>query len=126
MAYTTHGLSIGIERAGRELFLKLKAVGRLTHNDYKIITPVINAAISEVKHPVVNVLIDASELNGWEVRAAWDDFKLGAKHSKEFKKIAIYGNKDWQERMAKIGNWFITGEIQYYENATAAIDWLDE
>jgi hypothetical protein len=28
--------------------------------------------------------------------------------------------------MAKIGNWFISGEVQYFENATAAIDWLDE
>ena len=126
MVHITHGLSIGLERAGREFFLKLKAVGTLTHNDYKIITPMINSALGEVKHPVVNALIDASELEGWELRAAWDDLKLGVKHAKEFKKVAIYGNKEWQARVAKIGNWFISGEVQYFENATAAIDWLDE
>jgi len=126
MVHTTHGLSIGLERAGRDFFLKLKVVGTLTHDDYKIITPMINSALGEVKHPVVNALIDGSELEGWELRAAWDDLKLGVKHSKEFKKVAIYGNKEWQARMAKIGNWFISGEVQYFENATAAIDWLDE
>ncbi|KTF09338.1 STAS/SEC14 domain-containing protein [Pseudoalteromonas sp. 10-33] len=89
MVHTTHGLSIGLERAGREFFLKLKAVGTLTHDDYKIITPMINSALGEVKHPVVNALIDGSELEGWELRAAWDDLKLGVKHSKEFKKVAI-------------------------------------
>ena len=75
-----------------------------------------------------NVAVGYAKLGGNAAfcGAAWDDFKLGAKHSKEFKKIAIYGNKEWQERMAKIGNWFITGDIEYFENATAAIDWLDE
>ena len=114
MVHTTHGLSIGIERAGREFFLKLKAVGTLTHDDYKVIIPMIDSALGEVKHPIANVLIDASELEGWELRAAWDDLKLGVRHSKEFNKIAIYGNQEWQARMAKIGNWFISGEVQYY------------
>ncbi len=34
-----HGLSIGIERFGSDFFLSLKAVGKLTHEDYKRITP---------------------------------------------------------------------------------------
>jgi len=29
----------------------------------------------------------------------------------EFEKIAIYGSKKWQETTAKIGGWFISGEI---------------
>lgn len=94
MVHTTHGLSIGLERAGREFFLKFKAVGTLTHEDYRIIIPMINSALGEVNHPVVNVLIDASELEGWELRAAWDDLKLGVKHAKKFKKVAIYTNSN--------------------------------
>ena len=30
-----HGLSIGIERVDNNFFLSLKAVGKLTHEDYK-------------------------------------------------------------------------------------------
>lgn len=62
MVNLTHGLSIGIERSGCEFFLTLKAIGTLTHKDYEVITPMIDSALGEVKHPIVNVLIDGTKL----------------------------------------------------------------
>jgi hypothetical protein len=121
-----HGLSIGIERIGSNFFLSLKAQGKLTHKDYELITPLIDSALSEVKEPKVKALIDGTELEGWDVRAAWDDFKIGLKHGNEFGKVAIYGNKKWQELTAKIGSWFISGEIKYFDNENEAIYWLNE
>ncbi len=126
MTTSKHGLSIGIERINSQFFLKLKAIGKLTHDDYKIITPLIDAALDSVKEPKVNVLIDGTELEGWELLAAWDDFKLGLKHNNEFEKIAIYGNKNWQAITAKIGSWFISGEIEYFEDCDKAIHWLQQ
>lgn len=120
-----HGLSIGIERVDNDFFLSLKAVGKLTHEDYLHITPMIDAALKEVPHPKVKVLVDAYELEGWEVRAAWDDFKLGLKHGHEFDRIAIYGDKRWQEMMAKVGTWFISGEIKYFDDFGLALEWLN-
>ena len=119
-----HGLSIGIERTDSDFFLSLKAVGKLTHEDYDVITPMIDSALSTVKEPNVNVLIDGTEWEGWELRAAWDDFKLGLKHNNEFHKIAIYGNQNWQKSMTKIGSWFLSGEIKYFEDSSEAINWL--
>jgi hypothetical protein len=84
MQYTRHGLSIGVERTGEVLFLSLKAQGKLTHEDYEIITPIIDSALAEVKEQQVKVLFDGTELEGWEARAAWDDFKIGLKHGNEF------------------------------------------
>ncbi len=121
-----HGLSIGIERVNNEFFLSLKAVGKLTHADYEKINPMIDAALQGVKEPKVKVYIDGSELEGWELRAAWDDFKLGLKHGNEFTKIAIFGNKKWQEYAAKISTWFISGEVKFFENADDALNWLGE
>ena len=119
-----HGLSIGIETADADIFLSLKAVGKLTHDDYKTITPMIDAALEGVKEPRVKVLIDGTELQGWEPRAAWDDFRLGLKHGNVFDKIAIYGNKNWQQITARVGSWFISGEVRYFENMDEAISWL--
>jgi hypothetical protein len=124
MSSIKHGLSIGIERVGEDFFLSLKAVGKLTHEDYEIITPLIDSALASVKEPKVDVLIDGTELEGWELRAAWDDLKLGLKHNNEFNKIAIYGNKNWQEIAAKVGTWFMSGEVKYFENLTNATTWL--
>jgi len=119
-----HGLSIGIERINSDFFLTLKASGKLTHHDYETITPMIDSALAEVKQPKIKALIDGTELEGWELRAAWDDFKLGLKHGNQFEKIAIYGKKSWQKMAATIGSWFISGEVKYFENEDSAIEWL--
>lgn len=125
MSTTRHGLSIGIERIGNEFVLTLKAVGKLTHEDYQMITPMIDSALDGVKDPRVKVLIDGTELDGWELRAAWDDFKLGLKHGNEFDRIAIYGNKRWQEMAARVGSWFVSGEARYFDDYEAAVAWLN-
>ena len=126
MTVTRHGLSIGIERVNDDFFLTLKAIGKLTHQDYQVITPMIDAAVKEVDSPRIKAIFDVTEMQGWELRAAWDDFKLGLKHGSEFEKIAIYGNKNWQETIAKIGSWLISGEVQYFEEYQKAFAWLNE
>lgn len=126
MTIKRHGISIGIERVGSKFFLSLKAVGKLTHEDYNTINPLIDSALEGVKDPKVTVFIDGSELEGWEPRAAWDDFRLGLKHGNEFDKIAIFGNKKWQAYAAKIASWFVSGEVKYFDDSHKALGWLQE
>ena len=70
MIFATHGgfaaVSRGVERTGYGFFLSLKAQGKLSHKDYERITPMIDSAWTEVKKPKVKVLIDGTELEGWE------------------------------------------------------------
>lgn len=121
-----HGISIGIERTGQNFFLSLKAQGKLTHEDYQTITPMIDSALEGVKDPKVKALIDGTELEGWEPRAAWDDFKLGLKHRNEFDRIAIYGKEGWQETAAKVAGWFLSGEVRFFDELDDALEWLNE
>lgn len=124
MSLGRHGLSIGIESTGDEFFLSVKATGRLTHADYQKIVPMIEAALASVSDPRLKVYMDLSELEAWEARAAWDDFRLGLKYRGEFDKIAVYGSQRWQKYASKVASWFISGEVQYFDNAKAALDWL--
>jgi len=126
MSTDRHGLSIGIERTNNTFFLSLKITGKLTHEDYEIITPMINSALEGKKNPEIKALVDGTQMEGWELRAAWDDFKIGVQHGSEFKKIAVYGNKNWQEIFAIIRSWFISGEVKYFESYDEAISWLAE
>lgn len=119
-----HGISIGIERTGSEFFLYLKAIGRLTHDDYEQITPLIDLALEGVKAPQVQVLVDTRDFEGWELRAAWDDFKLGLKHGNEFSRVAVLGDEKWQEVATRIAAWFVSGEVKYFEEQDDALDWL--
>ncbi|MDX1335837.1 MAG: STAS/SEC14 domain-containing protein, partial [Gammaproteobacteria bacterium] len=88
---TRKGLSIGISRVNEHVFVELRAIGKLTHEDYETMTPMLEEALSEVRHPTIDALVDIRELEGWEARAAWDDFKLGMKHRKEWNRIAVVG-----------------------------------
>ena len=90
-----HGVAIGLDRVNDAVFVSIKAVGKLTHEDYQRLVPLLDAALAEVNEPKVNVLFDATEFKGWELRAAWDDFKLGISHGSEFNRVALYGSHDW-------------------------------
>ncbi|GAA5218963.1 STAS/SEC14 domain-containing protein [Corallincola platygyrae] len=119
-----HGFSMGIERVDNVFFLSLKAIGTLTHEDYEKITPMLENALAEVTQPKINAFLDATELKGWELRAAWDDFKLGLRHGREFERVAILGNRHWQQLAAKVGNWFVAGQCEYFEDRDEAMHWL--
>ncbi|EOX4936101.1 TPA: STAS/SEC14 domain-containing protein [Vibrio alginolyticus] len=125
MSSERHGISVGLERFGSEFFLVFKAVGKLTYEDYQAIAPVLESALAGVKGQHVKVLVDISEFSGWELRAAWDDFQLGLKIGPKFEKIAIYGDKHWQELASKVGGWFISGEMQSFNEYDSAIKWLE-
>jgi len=121
-----HGLTLGLSRVDKHIFMELKAVGKLTHEDYAIITPMLESAIAGINHPEINVLIDATKFEGWELRALWNDFKLGLKHGQEFQKVAIVGNKKWMSYAVKMGSWFIAGDAKHFEDLTDAIVWLNK
>ncbi|MGB1884992.1 MAG: STAS/SEC14 domain-containing protein [Gammaproteobacteria bacterium] len=126
MAIQRHGLSIGIERTNSRFLMSLKAIGKLTYEDYEVITPMIDSALAGVEQPRVRAFVDGTEMEGWELRAAWDDFKLGLKHGSEFERVAIFGNKNWQELATKVGNWFVSGEVRYFDDRDEALAWLSE
>ena len=119
-----HGISTGISRIGEDFYLYFKVAGTLTHNDYEIMVPMVETAIKGVENPVPHSLIDLTEFEGIELRAAWDELKFTLKNDSEFQKIAIVGNKPWEETMAKIADWFLGGECKYFEDYDDAVQWL--
>jgi len=129
MTIVRHGLSIGIERVDSAFFMSFKAVGKLTHRDYETIIPMIDAALAGVEGAHVKVLVDATELKGWELRAAWDDLKLGLKHGTEFERIAMVSDNRWLEAAAKVGAWFVAGEFKAFTAKEGgfdeALEWLN-
>lgn len=120
-----HGISIGLSRVKNTFFIHIRAFGTLQHDDYEFMVPTIESALIEVKEPKLNVLIDITELDGWTVNAAWDDFKFGMKHRREFEKIAVICSQRWQKGVMQVSNWFMPGEIKSFDNHHDALVWLE-
>jgi hypothetical protein len=83
----------------------------------------IESALEGVREPTTKAIVDGTELEGWDLRAAWDDFRIGLKHGSQFEKIAMYGNRGWQET-AKVCGWFISGEVKYFADSEDVLEWL--
>ena len=126
MPNSKHGITIGLERINAEIFVYIKATGKLTHADYGIITPMLERALETVTAPEVKVLVDARKFEGWELRAAWDDFKLGLRHGNQFSHIAIVGSVRWLRAASAMAGWFLSGEVQIFEDPEEAITWLEQ
>ena len=120
----SHGISVGLHRYDGEFLIVVKAFGVLTHEDYQVLTPMLENFLAQSDEPNIRMLFDAREFEGWELHAAWDDFKIGLKHGSQFGRIALLGNQAWQKWASKIGSWFISGEVQSFEYETEAIQWL--
>ncbi len=121
-----HSISIGISHVDEAFFLKISVKGTLTHEDYEKMIPMVENALIGVEEPKIKVLVDAREFQGWDMRAAWDDFKFGLKHNKEFTKLAFVGSKEWEAYSIKISNWFMSGEMKYFEDIEQAMLWLNQ
>ena len=126
MPNNKHGITIGLERINAEIFVYIKATGRLTHADYSILAPMLERALETVTAPEVKVLVDAREFEGWELRAAWDDFRLGLRHGNQFSHIAIVGSLRWLRAASAMAGWFLSGEVQFFEQPEEAIAWLEQ
>ena len=120
----TENMDINIVPNGAVLDVTLKATGKLTHADYTVMVPMLTQAITAMPNVKVNMLLDATEFEGWELEAAWDDFKFGMEFKDTFLKIAIVGTKTWQEYMTKMGDWFMDGEVKFFYDLAQAQEWV--
>ncbi len=50
--------------------------------------PMLEQALKSIPDVKVNMLINALELEGWELEAAWDDFKFGMEYKDVFVRIS--------------------------------------
>ena len=120
----TENMAIDIAPNGAVLDVTLKATGKLTHGDYTVMVPMLSQAITSMPNVKVNMILDATEFEGWELEAAWDDFKFGMEYKDIFSKIAIVGTSSWQEYLSKMGDWFMDGEVKFFYDLTDAKNWI--
>lgn len=126
MQQREHGISVGLFRTEQDVFVRLKVRGKLSHADYQLMVPMLEQALAGIDQPQIKMLVICDQFQGWEARAAWDDFKFGLRHGREFSKIAIVGDKPWEKAAARIGSWFMEGDMQFFEDRGQAMRWLEQ
>jgi SpoIIAA-like len=98
-------------QAGR--VLEVRVSDKLTHADYEKFVPEFERLIKE--HGKIRVLFEMADFHGWEAGALWDDIKLDMGHFSHIEKIAMVGEKRWEQWMAMVCKPFTTASIRYFE-----------
>jgi SpoIIAA-like len=106
--------------------LAFKLSGKLHDADYKTFMPAIDAVIS--KQQKVRLLAQFHDFQGWDMQALWDDIKFSTTHCTKIDRIALVGEKKWEEWMAKVCKPFTMAKIKYFDAAQIdeAWKWLSE
>lgn len=109
-----------------EKVLGFKMSGKLHDADYKTFVPAIDAAIA--KEGKVRLLAQFHDFQGWDMQALWDDIKFSTTHCTKIDRIALVGDKKWEQWMAKVCKPFTMAKIEYFDAAKIddAWKWLKE
>ena len=119
-------MAMEIQEDSEQHIVIVNVTGKLSDQDYKKFIPEIEGVISRLGR--VRMLFDMRDFHGWDLGAAWDDLKFGTKHAKDLTRLAIVGEKRWQEWIAKVGAVFMKAPVQYFsrDERDAALAWLKQ
>ncbi len=119
-------MPIQMEEENDGRFVSVRAMGKLVDADYERLVPELDRLIK--KHGKLCLLFDLTGFEGWKPSALWDEFKFDVKHFADFERIAIVGDKSWEQGMATFFKPLTTATIRYFgiEDAEEAWKWWRE
>jgi hypothetical protein len=100
--------------------------GKLHDDDYdRFVTMVERAIITERR---TRLLLHFEDFYGWNPHALWDDVTFEASHSQDVERVALVGERDWQEWMDKVRAPFTRADVRYFSvtDLEAATGWVNE
>ena len=98
--------------------------GKLVKGDYEQFVPEFERLV--LQHGKLSVLFDMTGFHGWEAAAMWEDTKFAIKHFADIDRLAVVGEKRWQQGMATFCKPFTKATVRYFDHAdgAAALTWL--
>jgi universal stress protein A len=102
-----------------------QAIGKLTEEDYDRFLPELEESIR--RHGRISLLVELVDFQGWEPRAAWEDFRFGLSHDRDFDRIAIVGDKRWEQVIIALANLVTRSRMRFFhrDEMQQAWDWLE-
>ena len=117
-------IQIKEENDGKTVVINVS--GKLVTADYEHLVPEFERLV-EV-HGKLHLLFDMTDFHGWTAGAVWEDTKFALYHFGDIDRLAMVGEKKWQEGMATFCKPFTTATVKYFDHAaiSEARKWLLE
>ncbi len=92
--------------------------GKLEKSDYDRFVPELDREIDA--HGKIGLLIELADFHGWTAGAVWEDTKFGVRHFKDFDRMAVVGDQQWEETMTKFVKPFTRADVRYFDSKDRA------
>lgn len=124
MSDQINSVTVGIEQLNNKIFVKLSVIGKVTHDNYAAVIPLMETALDNDDVPTKLVLVDILNMDGYEVKAALDDLKFWHNVHFHVDKVAIVTSKKWLSEATKIYDKLSKIKFKVFEDEDDASDWL--
>lgn len=108
--------AVEIETSGN--VLEVRVSGKLTKEFYEAFVPAVDALVAGGKK--VRILFEMRDFHGWTAGAMWADTKFALQHWNDIERLALVGEKKWQQGMAVFCKPFTKAKIEYFDVADRA------
>ncbi|MFO7906852.1 MAG: STAS/SEC14 domain-containing protein [Pirellulaceae bacterium] len=119
-------MSVKIQREAEGKVVYVRVSGKLTAEDYEQFVPAFEKLIAE--HGKIRVLFEMVDFHGWSAAALWKDVTFDFKHFRDIERLAMVGDKAWQEGMSFFCKPFTMAEVRYFghHEVDRARQWVHE
>ncbi len=106
--------------------IAIRVTGKLDQNDYESLIPEFESKIRQ--YGKISLYWEMEDFEGWQPKGLLEDLKFDAKHADDYKKIAMVGDKRWEEWMTSLMKPFSSAEIKYFDlsGREQALRWVQE
>ncbi|MCP5431782.1 MAG: STAS/SEC14 domain-containing protein [Alphaproteobacteria bacterium] len=99
---------------GDDGLVRVAVHGRLTGADYESFVPEFERMMARMRGRVPMLIELAPDFAGWNCDALWRDLEFGLAHRRDFERVAVVGDKAWEEWAIKLFAPFFRADIRYF------------
>ena len=105
--------------------IETNASGKLGKEDIEKIHPLSHTILD--KGMKVRWYFEMDNFMGWDLPGLWEDLKMDTAHATDYEKIAMVGDKKWQEWITQFMKPFTNAEIKYFniDQKEDAKSWIE-
>ncbi len=103
---------INLKKPNENRVVKIKVSGKVSRDDYRQRLPELEEILND--GGTFRFFIEMEEVTGFEAGALWEDLKFDLKHKDQNGKVALVGDRKWEERVLKLADLFFKAEMKYF------------
>lgn len=95
--------------------IRIRAAGKLEEEDYDRFVPEFERIADCAPGTVAMVIELAPDFGGWDLGGLWRDLKFDLRHKESFGRIAIVGDRKWEEWVTWVIDPLFRAEMQFFD-----------